>query len=50
MIRRYKRYITDHIFNEWEEMRLSFEELEQLDKIIEFLEECKIASLQTQKV
>lgn len=50
MLRRYKRYVADSIFEEWDEMDLEIEELEQLENIIAFLEECHIASLQTQKV
>lgn len=50
MVQRYKRFITDKIFDDWEEMELQFEDIEKLDQMIKFLGECQIASLQTQKV
>jgi predicted protein tyrosine phosphatase len=50
MVHRYAKFIEMDIFDDWEIMQLNMVELEELSDLLKFLEECNIASLQTQKV
>ena len=50
MVTRYKTFIKSEVFNDWEEMQLDIVEVDELDILIKFLNECNIVSLQTQKV
>ena len=50
MVTRYKVFIESEVFNDWEEMQLDIVEVDELDILIKFLNECNIVSLQTQKV
>ncbi len=50
MVTRYKQFIDSQVFEDWDEMKLNIFEIGELKLLIKFLNECHMASLQTQKV
>ena len=49
MLTRYNNFIEMGIFDDWDAMSLNYNETEQLKDALDFLKECNVASLQTQK-